>query len=513
MKPFVRIKKISGIEYLYEVTPYKDPETGKVRQKTKYLGKNVNGVPVKVRSQGQPPKTVLSYGEFLPFNKIIADLKLDTILSEVLPEHHIWPLLTLAMNYAIRPRALYHIQSWYEGTVLNEDHPNLSLSSQSLSNLLSSIGNSAIHLGFSNRLIHQVSTSSTLFYDITSISSYSETINLLEYGYNRDGLDLPQLNLALIVDKQLGIPVMYDIYPGSIVDVSTLMNTTKKINSMGVRDYTLIMDRGLFSTANIYELVENDLSFIIPPTSTLKNVKEAISAIHSSIDDPNNLKLYQNEPLFVKPITIEVGEISLQGYAYYDQKREQQERTTFYKRLYDLSERLKSVVIKPQFDPAVVFREIAKRDARYFEWSLNGNKFEISIRQNAVSQRVNKMGKFILLYRGNQTWDDCLSLYRSRDLVEKAFDVLKNDIDVMPVNVRTDSSLRGYLFACFISLIMRMKLMRMMKDSELLSKYSVEAVLLELEKIRLMILPDGQKVMTELTKRQREILGALGVCA
>ncbi|VVB64436.1 Uncharacterised protein [uncultured archaeon] len=64
------------------------------------------------------------------------------------------------------------------------------------------------------------------------------------------------------------------------------------------------------------------LSFIIPPSSTLKSVKEAISAIHSTIDDPQYLKLHQKEPLFVMPVNINIGEICLKGYAYYDQKRE-----------------------------------------------------------------------------------------------------------------------------------------------------------------------------------------------
>jgi transposase len=36
---------------------------------------------------------------------------------------------------------------------------------------------------------------------------------------------------------------MYDVYPGSIVDVSTLKNTIKKISAQGVRDY-----RGLRKT-------------------------------------------------------------------------------------------------------------------------------------------------------------------------------------------------------------------------------------------------------------------------
>ena len=97
-------------------------------------------------------------------------------------------------------------------------------------------------------------------------------------------------------------------------------------------------------------------------------------------------------------------------------------------------------------------------------------------------------------------------------MVEKGFDILKNDLELMPMNVRTDSSLRGYLFIEFQPLILRMKLMRMMGDAQLLKRYSVEGMLMELEKIKVMILPDGQKITTEITKKQREILDAL-VCA
>ncbi len=131
---------------------------------------------------------------------------------------------------------------------MSEDHPDLPLSSQSLSRMLSRIGEGTVNLEFSRKLIQQICTGRTLVYDIASFSSYSQNISLLEYGYNRDGLDLPQINLSLIVDKDLGIPVMHDLYPGSIGDVSTLKNTVKKIEAQGIRNYTLIMDRGFFST-------------------------------------------------------------------------------------------------------------------------------------------------------------------------------------------------------------------------------------------------------------------------
>jgi transposase len=513
MKSFTRVKVINGQEYLYEITPYYDKEKKQIRQKSKYLGKNLNGVPVRVRSKDQIPKKVLSHGEFIPFRKISEDLNLEHILSEALPANEIWPVLSLAMNYVVRPRALTHIKSWYEGTILTEDHPDLPLSSQSLSRMLSRIGESTANLDFSKALIQRTSTSRTLIYDITSMSSYSQNINLLEYGYNRDGLDLPQVNLSLIVDKELGIPLMYDVYPGSIVDVSTLKNTIKKIHAQGVEDYTLIMDRGFFSTANVEELVSNNLSFIIPPASTLKSVKESISAIHSSIDDPQYLKLHQKEPLFVMPVNIDVGEIHLKGYAYYDQRREQMERNTLYKRLYELVERLKSVNLKPWMNPGEVFREIARKDARFIEWRIVDGKFEVALRKNAISQSINKLGKFILLYQGQFSWEECLSLYRGKDTVEKGFDILKNDIDLMPANVRKDSTLRGYLFIAFLALILRMKLMRMMNEAGLSKRFSIEGLLTELEKIKVVILADGQKITSEVTKKQREILDALNMCA
>ena len=104
MKSFTRVKKINGQEYLYEITPYYDKEKKQIRQKSKYLGKNVNGVPIRVRSQDQIPKKVLSHGEFIPLLKIAKDLELEKILSEVLPNNEVWPVLTLAMKYVTHPR-------------------------------------------------------------------------------------------------------------------------------------------------------------------------------------------------------------------------------------------------------------------------------------------------------------------------------------------------------------------------------------------------------------------------
>ena len=104
-----------------------------------------------------------------------------------------------------------------------------------------------------------------------------------------------------------------------------------------------------------------------------------------------------------------------------------------------------------------------------------------------------------------------LSIAHHKDVVEKGFDTMKNEIDIMPANVRKDSTMKGYLFICFLSLILRMRLMKLMREASLSSKYSIEALVTELEKNRVMILPDGTQIVTEHTKKQKEIFK--GLCA
>jgi len=108
---------------------------------------------------------------------------------------------------------------------------------------------------------------------------------------------------------------------------------------------------------------------------------------------------------------------------------------------------------------------------------------------------------------------ECLSLYRERDEIEKSFKALKNEIDVLPLNTHSEKTTRGFIFIAFLGLIIRSRLMNMMREKGILDKYSVELLLLQLEKLRKITLADGQIFVTEMTKKQREILQALDLCA
>ena len=91
--------------------------------------------------------------------------------------------------------------------------------------------------------------------------------------------------------------------------------------------------------------------------------------------------------------------------------------------------------------------------------------------------------------------------------------MLKNDIDALPLNVRRDALVAGYLFVCFLALILRMRLLHLVKEAVLNEKYSIEGLVTELEKLRLTVFPDGTRILAEGTRRPRDIFSAISRCA
>jgi transposase len=204
MKPTRRIKKKNGIEYWYEETPYYDKEKKQIRHKSKYLGRNVDGHPVRMRSASDEIKVKIKkkltsvrssfdYGSILTLQAIMEELSLDRYLLDLLSPTEVTMVRALAFNRIIRPMAMKNVDSWYEGTSLVLESPQINLSSQRVSEFLGRLGESDIPDRFTARLLEGTGTKTTLVYDITSLSSYSQLINLLEYGYNRDGESLPQI--------------------------------------------------------------------------------------------------------------------------------------------------------------------------------------------------------------------------------------------------------------------------------------------------------------------------------
>ena len=96
--------------------------------------------------------------------------------------------------------------------------------------------------------------------------------------------------------------------------------------------------------------------------------------------------------------------------------------------------------------------------------------------------------------------------YRKRDSVEKLFLSSKSFLGAEPLRVHGLEALRGTLFVNIVSLAIRSAILTEMKKTDLASRYSIEKILLELHKVRKVKLQNGREIMTEITKKERDII-------
>ncbi|CAD7774643.1 hypothetical protein FHEFKHOI_01615 [Candidatus Methanoperedenaceae archaeon GB50] len=105
----------------------------------------------------------------------------------------------------------------------------------------------------------------------------------------------------------------------------------------------------------------------------------------------------------------------------------------------------------------------------------------------------------ILISSSELDRENVISLYYTRQIAEKLFGFSKDDLNLLPLRVHKEETLRGYLFLQFASLVVYSLLKR-----ELGRDYTVEEVLLTLRNLKCKVYED-EIIVQELTKQQRKI--------
>jgi transposase len=107
--------------------------------------------------------------------------------------------------------------------------------------------------------------------------------------------------------------------------------------------------------------------------------------------------------------------------------------------------------------------------------------------------------------------DGVLSDYRSRDAVEKLFDVLKNENGQGRLRTGDDTVAAGRLFVAFVGTILRLSLEDGKRRCGLLERMSVPEAFVGLRKVRTLLSVDGRRHHLEIPKKTRDILAALQI--
>jgi transposase len=517
--------KIGKYTYLYESESYRDengkpqtrkisigkiaPGTGKPVYKPDYLAR-VAGTDKqpdlsneKLYSENDIKESeIREYGAFHLLEAISAEIGLTDALKAALPKT--WEqVLMLAFYMVSSGEPAMYCEDWILKT---ESLPCGNMSSQNISRLLSAISN-VERMVFFEKWGKIRNEQEYLALDITSISSYSEFIGDVEWGYNRDGERLAQINVCMLLGESSRLPVFQTVYSGSLKDVSTLKTTLSLASGIKLRNLSLVMDKGFCSKGNIDAMLDDEegIRFLIAMPFTMIFAKNQTNSERKDIDSVDNTIVVGED--VIRGITKKRSwgsKHSLFTHVFYNPEQASQTRN----RLYGHVAKLKSEVLKDpanpkhagDFDKYLIVRKSDK----------SGSGYTVSIRHDVIERQLRLCGWLVIVSNHFSTADNAIHTYRSKDVVEKGFLRMKNCLDLGRLRVHSDNHMQNKLFVGFVALIVMAYIHKVMTDNNMYEHTTLKKLLKTLERLRIQNI-NGRKIFFPLTSEQKGIFSAFDI--
>jgi transposase len=508
-----QLNKATGITYVYESASYWDTAKKQARNKKVCIGKldkdSGEFIPSKRLNPAQaaardPQVTAKAQiiGPNIILDTITQELKLDKLLQKCSPEYY-QQIKAMAYYLVHQGDALSHCETWCDSHV-----PDIAatLTSQNISDILDKISVDTKQT-FMARWLEQNSEDDHLCYDITSISSYCDSNPYIRHGYNRDGEQLAQLNLAVVFGQNSGLPLYFQEVPGSINDVKTLNNLLKTIKALSSKPLSYVMDKGFYSKNNVDNLFATKSKFIISVPLNNKWLQSAIDDVYTCVDDINGYQRIDQDVVYVHTRLYPWGDKRQRCYLhlYYNAITRANAVNKFNAALLTYKEELESgntiTAHQEAYDEFFIIKATPKLGKT------------ISYNNHTINQYVKRYAGFYAILT-NSVKDPLKSLqiYRDKDAVEKCFDDLKNHIDMKRLRMHTSKTVHGRLFVQFIALIYMSAIRKKLRDTKLVKQFTVRELLREMDTItKITYTGKYRGIITELTKSQNKILDALKI--
>ena len=466
----------------------------------------------KVKKEAISKCVTREVGRVAVLRTLAGEAGLDSVLEEAFGEEAGKEILALSMYQCCEGTALSLGDDWIQDTILGEQE--LALSSASVSRLCTNIGAAdGQRNDFFRSWIRQCKYPRALVHDTTSFSSYAEKICAVEWGYNRDREELPQINYGLVYAKETQLPLFYRLIPGSITDVATLTTTSEMLMALGLKSFSYSLDRGYFSTANLWDLLRNKLDFNIglpmnPGAKKLLNEhRHELNSAKSLIGGKDFSIHYTSADYELKAMGKGRPHI-LQAHIYRDDQKQARQKTELNVLLLEIMRAFESKHFTSRYDAEEWCEQNmqGKRDL----FKLNGHRagnISLEISEKAFADAVRDMGVFMLLTSKKTDGMDALTVNKKRDAAEKIFDTLKNSIGDGRLHGFSDESIAGRLFLAFTTAILHSLLENRLRKYDLLtSKYTVPSALALLKKIKVTVTSDGTRILNEIPKKVQTLL-------
>lgn len=524
--------KRSGITYAYETEYYWDKTKKQSRSKRVCIGKvdPISGkiVPTRGRTKKSETKTLKSspgktgpkpfteskhlyYGATYLLETFSDSIGLTNDLKQCFPDTY-KKLLSIAFFLILEDNnPLYRFEKWN----LTHKHPyGRDITSPRSSELFASITDDQV-MKFLRLQAKRRVEDEYWAYDSSSISSYSETLNQVQWGKNKEDDKLPQINLLLVFGETSGLPFYYRKLAGNIPDSKTVKHLLEDLDILGFGKAKFVMDRGFYSEDNINGLYKAHVKFLVGVKLSLKFIRKHLDEVYDDIrmftnyDESINTYGctvstewdYTQERPYKGDVIRDKRRIYI--HYYYSIDRGADDEQAFDKRITNLySELLEGNLVE----------EHKKAYAQFFEVKdtpIRGR--QVCCKEDEIKAARRYFGYFALITNEKMEAFTALHLYRMKDIVEKAFCNIKDRLNMRRLLAKSEKNLDGKIFTEFVALILISHLDHKMKETNLYKSYTMQQLLDKLDVLECFEDENRKLRIGELLNKQTEIYETLGV--
>ena len=304
----------------------------------------------------------------------------------------------------------------------------------------------------------------TLFEDVTSTYFTGDNCPIAKNGYSRDHRpDLEQVNIELAVTSEGYFPVKHSTYEGNIPD----KKRGDQISGELRRQYpyiktTLVVDKGMSQESNRKAMIKNGFDYVACPEINLQ-IKDMVLSCEEIEFKPENL---EDKGLTVAKRKNELAGQPVCNYIYYNHKKAAKEARDREKRINQAKkevEKIQKSVNKGTLKKELTIKQRVIKILKSHKVNLYYiTKVEmkgkpsptivLEPKEDVFEEKKSLDGKFLLQTTHlDKSPKEVLKLYRSKDGVEKAFDIIKNLIKVRPIRHWNEDRVRGHIFLCILA--------------------------------------------------------------
>lgn len=354
-----------------------------------------------------------------------------------------------------------------------------------------------------------------IHYDLTSSYVEGSHCEIALFGYSRDHRrDRRQIVIGLVMCD--GIPIYHKVFEGNTVDKTTLVEMVAQLKAtLGISRTTFVADRGLITEDNLVALEDATYSYILGVQRRKNKLAEGL-IVNEIISEGNQA---------AKEIHVETvernGRVHTRRYILCLDKHTRGERLKTLKLLtQNLERKLAELQTKFQHSLEPSHRgkkptrdglmsqatKILGKNKRLFSvWFDEGLKFSLNEKNYSYEEQI--AGKFLLVTSTSLPADDVMKAYKEQQVVENAFDEIKNFLDIRPIGHYEERRVKAHTFVCVLSFLVECLIERFSAES---ARKTIQK-LQRIRKVDLTAKEHEKQILTELPKENENIFRNLKI--